>query len=136
MRVVIDTNVFVSSFFGGIPREVVNLWRDRKVTLCLSDEILEEYVEVLRRMGLKNERELGELLALFGTGFNVRFTSRAPKVRVVAADPDDDKFVGCALALDAEVVITGDKALLATSAYRGVKMMSPRAFLEYRGKRA
>lgn len=36
MRVVIDTNVLVSSFFGGAPGEVLSLWRDGRITLCLS----------------------------------------------------------------------------------------------------
>ncbi|MFH1025416.1 MAG: PIN domain-containing protein, partial [Nitrospirota bacterium] len=35
MRVVIDTNVFVSSLFGGNPRKVIDLWKEEKITLCL-----------------------------------------------------------------------------------------------------
>jgi predicted nucleic acid-binding protein len=41
-RVVVDTNVLVSSFFGGKPREVMELWRDGQFVLCLSDDILAE----------------------------------------------------------------------------------------------
>jgi predicted nucleic acid-binding protein len=40
MKVVIDTNVLVSSFFGGKPLEVINLWKNGKITLCLSKDIL------------------------------------------------------------------------------------------------
>jgi len=58
MRVVVDTNVFVSSFFGGIPRKIVDLWKKGQIILCLSKPIVEEYVEVLRRLGLQNEIEL------------------------------------------------------------------------------
>jgi len=39
MRVVIDTNVFVSSFFGGTPRKIIDLWKNRDITLCLSRDI-------------------------------------------------------------------------------------------------
>ena len=45
LKVVVDTNVFVSSFFGGISREIINYWKKGEITLCLSQEIIEEYVE-------------------------------------------------------------------------------------------
>jgi putative PIN family toxin of toxin-antitoxin system len=64
MKVVIDTNVFVSSFFGGNPRKIIDLWRQEKVTLCLSKEILDEYVAVLQRLGLNDAVLLKELLSL------------------------------------------------------------------------
>jgi predicted nucleic acid-binding protein len=58
IKVVLDTNVFVSSFFGGNPRDIVNLWKAGEITLCLSRAIVDEYLEVLGRLGLQNEREL------------------------------------------------------------------------------
>ena len=70
-RVVIDTNVFVSSFFGGNPRRIIDLWKTGKVILCLSRPIIEEYVDVLRRLGLQNEKELDELLSLNKNGYQL-----------------------------------------------------------------
>ncbi|MCD6397423.1 MAG: PIN domain-containing protein, partial [Spirochaetaceae bacterium] len=58
LKVVIDTNIFVSSFFGGVPREIINYWKVGKITLCLSQSIIEEYLEVLNRLGLKNKYEI------------------------------------------------------------------------------
>ncbi len=52
IRVVIDTNVFISSFFGGDPRKVIDLWKTGKIILCFSGKIIDEYVEVLRGLGL------------------------------------------------------------------------------------
>jgi len=130
MRVVVDTNVFVSSFFGGNPRKIIDLWKTGAVTLCLSKDILEEYVEVLGRMGLEKEAELKELLDLLALAPNVLFTSKAPDVHAVAADPDDDKFIACALALKAEVIVTGDKALKAIGSYGGIIILTPARFLE------
>jgi hypothetical protein len=129
MKVVIDTNVFVSSFFGGNPGKVIGLWKTEKMTLCLSRDILDEYIEVLRRIGLENEEELEELLLLFSRGLNILFTARTPKIKVVLDDPSDDKFIECAVALKAVVVITGDKALRAVKEYRGIKMLTPVQFL-------
>ncbi|HZX34907.1 MAG TPA: putative toxin-antitoxin system toxin component, PIN family [Thermodesulfobacteriota bacterium] len=129
MKVVIDTNVFVSSFFGGNPKKIIDLWRKEKITLCLSKDILDEYVEVLRRIGLEDEEELPELLNLFSKGFNIAFIAKTPKLNLVEDDPDDDKFIECAVALKAKAVITGDKALGAVREYMGIKVLTPAEFL-------
>jgi len=129
MRVVLDTNVFISSFFGGNPRAVIDLWKTGRLTLCLSQDILDEYIEVLRRLGLDSAPELDELLTFFATGAHILFTTRTPDVRVVA-DPDDDCFIACALALKAAYVVTGDKALLDVGHYEGIEVVTPRAFLD------
>ncbi len=130
MRVVIDTNVFVSSFFGGNPRKIIDLWKNGKITLCLSSAILDEYVDVLQRIGLEDEQELEELLALFSKGFNLLFTTKTPELKVVKNDPDDNKFVECAVALKAKTVISGDKALIAVKRYMGIEISTPQKFLE------
>ena len=93
IKIVLDTNVLVSSFFGGNPRKIVDLWKNGDITLCLSKPIIDEYVEVLRRLGLKGERELEELLSLFSRGFNSLFTAQTPKLMIVDSDPDDNKFI-------------------------------------------
>jgi hypothetical protein len=130
MRIVIDTNVFVSSFFGGNPREIIDLWKMGEITLCLSPAIIEEYVSVLRRMGLEEEQEIGELADLFAKGIHVLFAAKTPSLKVVAADPADDKFIECAVALKAEVVITGDKSLKEIGNYMGIQILSPGEFLK------
>ena len=130
MKVVIDTNVFISSFFGGNPRKIIDLWKKGDISLCLSKDILGEYIEVLQRIGLKDENEIEELLSLFAKGFNILFTTKTPHIRVVKDDPDDDKFIECALALKAEVIITGDRALKALGEYMGIKILNPQQFLK------
>ena len=130
MKLVIDTNIFVSSFFGGNSRRIIDLWKTEKITLCLSKDILDEYIEVLQRIGLQDEDELGELLSLFKRGFNMLFTTKTPKVKVVKDDPYDDKFIECALALKAEVIVTGDKAIEAVGEYMGIKILTPQRFLK------
>ncbi len=124
-----DTNVFVSSFFGGNPRKVVDLWKSGEVALCLSTPIVDEYIEVLRRHGLQNEKELDELLGLFAHGFHVVFTAKTPDLHVVEKDPDDNKFIECAAALKADFIITGDRALLEIQDYMTIKIVSPKDFL-------
>ena len=130
MKVVIDTNVFISSFFGGNPRKIINLWKKGKISLCVSKNILDEYIEVLQRIGLGDGKEVEELLSLFAKGFNILFTTKTPKIKVVKDDPDDDKFIECAVRLKAEVIITGDNALKAMNEYMGVKILTPQQFLK------
>ena len=129
IKVVLDTNVFVSSFFGGNPRRVLNLWKAGEVTLCLSRSIVDEYVEVLQRLGLQDEKELGELLDVFASGLHVVFTAKTPKLHIVEDDPDDNKFIECAVALKADFIISGDKAITAIKDYMGIKILSPKEFI-------
>ena len=129
MRVVIDTNVFVSSFFGGKPRQIIELWKQWAITLCFSREIVDEYTVVLKRIGLEG-KDLKELLSLFARGYNSIFTGKTPDLQIVHDDPDDDKFIECAVALNALFVISGDKAVIEITEYMGIKLVTPKTFLE------
>lgn len=130
IKVVIDTNVFVSSFFGGNPKGIIDLWKNEEIVLCLSKDVLDEYIDVLQRIGLKHENEIEELLSLFAKGFNILFTTKTPKIKAIPGDPDDDKFVECAVALRAQGIITGDKVLRAMGEYMGIKILAPQEFLK------
>ena len=130
IRVVVDTNVFVSSFFGGNPGKIVDLWKSGQITLCLSRPIIEEYVEVLRRLELQAELELGELLNLFAHGLHALFAAKTPELHLVDEDPADDKFIECAVALKAKFIISGDKSLRAIEDYMGIKIVTPKEFLD------
>ena len=129
LKVVIDTNVFVSSFFGGSPREIINLWKDGKIVLCLTQAIIEEYLEVLNRLGLKDKNEIDHLAKLFAEGYNSIYTSDTPNLNVVKNDPDDNKFLECAVALDCKIIISGDKHLKEIKKYINIDIMSPGDFL-------
>ncbi len=131
LKVVVDTNIFVSSFFGGFPREIVNYWKVGKITLCLSQFIIEEYLEVLNRLGLKNKDEIKNLTRLFSEGYNSLFTAKTPNLDIVKDDPDDNKFIECAVALDSKIIISGDRHLEAIGKYIDIVIMSPREFIEY-----
>ena len=129
-RIVVDTNVFVSSFFGGNPRRVIDFWKSGDAVLCLSGPIVDEYTAVLSRMGLAGETELEELLALFRQGPGILFAAKTPTLRVVPLDPEDNKFIECAAALKADYVISGDKDLLSVKDYMGIKVVTPAEFLK------
>ncbi len=131
MKIVIDTNVFVSSFLNpkGTPRLIIDLWKTGRVTLCLCAEILTEYLEVLSRFGLKGEPELKELLDLFKTRQAIDFVVIDNDLHVIEADPADDKFLECALKASAACIVSGDKHLKGLRNYDGIPILSPSEFM-------
>ena len=129
-RVVIDTNVFVSSFFGGNPRKIIDLWKNGSIVLCLSQEIIEEYLAVLNRLGLDNTKEISNLTRLFAEGYNSIFTAKTFKLEVVKEDVEDNKFLECAVALNSKNIVSGDKHLTSIRKYIDIVIMSPREFIE------
>ena len=137
MRVVIDTNVFISSFLGkGIPKQIIDLWKNGNITICLSREIIDEYVEVLIQLGIKNAREIEELLQLFAQGYHSIFTAKTKTIKIVMEDPDDNKFFECAVSLKARYIISGDKNVLKVKDYCGIKVVNPKKFLaEFEGNK-
>ena len=130
MRVVIDTNVIISGvFFGGAPSKVLQVWRDGNTTLVLSPAILDEY----RRVGEELSRRhtgisLTPFLSLVVAYAEIIEPPNLPEL--VCRDADDDKFISCAVAGKCLFIISGDHDLLDVGEYRGVGIVTPRAFLE------
>ena len=97
----------------------------------LSPAILEEMARALSYERLRRTRWMteGESLALLqALGEECVLVSGRSVVRV-SRDPDDDKFLAAALEAQAEYVVTGDKDLLTVGTHRGVRVISPAAFL-------
>jgi putative PIN family toxin of toxin-antitoxin system len=93
---VIDTNIYISAiFWGGKPRDVIDLGRNNKVRIFTSSEIVNEISEKLRMKFKIPGSEVSEILIdLSNFTFPVEVTK---KYRVILDDPDDDKFIDCAV---------------------------------------
>jgi putative PIN family toxin of toxin-antitoxin system len=130
IKVVLDTNVFVSSFFGGNPRRIIDLWKSGELTLCLSKSIVDEYVAVLQRLGLQDAEELKDLLQLLAEGYQILFSAKTTQLHVVESDPEDNQFFECAVALQADWIVSGDKAVIAVGNYMAIQVVSPKDFLD------
>lgn len=130
MRVVIDTNVLVSGvFFGGLPGRILEAWKEEDLTLVVSPAILEEYYRVGAVLASRYQGvDLDPILALLAMHAEI---VDAPVIQQeICEDPDDDKFLACAVASGAKVVVSGDKHLRAVSGWQGVVVMTPRTFVE------
>jgi putative PIN family toxin of toxin-antitoxin system len=98
VRVILDTNVFISGvFFSDPPHRILEAWRDGKIKLVASAEILEEY----RRVGHVLDSQFSGVdveafLALVAIAGKIVLAPALPEQ--VCDDPDDDKFIACATA--------------------------------------
>ena len=85
----------------------------------------------MSRLGLAGEQELKELLDLFKKQVNILYKPISIKIEIIKDDPDDNKFIECAVTNKADYIISGDNHLLNLREYRNIKILSPKEFLNY-----
>ena len=125
-----DTNVFISSFFGGIPRQIIDYWFSGKLILCVSRSILKEYFEVLGRFQFHRDDLHRRLVMAFEKGANLLFVNNPKEQNWIGDDPGDNKFIACALSLHAKYIVSGDSHLKKEGEVGGVEIVTPRKMLE------
>lgn len=133
MRVVIDTNILVSRYLTphGLAGQILRLWRDERFELLVSEATLEELRDVLQRPSIRGRgqlslRQIDEIIE----GFRISATVVSPTETIqVVVDPDDDKFLECAVAGGAELIVSRDPHLLDVKEYRGIRLVTPLTFL-------
>ncbi|MBQ9363771.1 MAG: putative toxin-antitoxin system toxin component, PIN family [Bacteroidaceae bacterium] len=130
MRIVLDTNALIQSIPPKSRYHAV--WRsflDGTNTLCVSNEILEEYTEILQKL---TDVETAELVAstIINSPF-VEFITPFYHFEMIQADPDDNKFVDCAIAGHARFIVTNDRHynILKNIPYPKVEVISLQDFL-------
>lgn len=135
MRIVIDTNIWVSGLlWRGMPWNVLRLAEEGRIVLCITPSMLDELNDVLNYERLQPRLEqLGfipaELVAYvlnLATVFEVQISDEKP---IVIADPDDDIFLHCAVAISAAYVVSGDRHLLDLGKYSDISILTIRDFL-------
>ncbi|HEY5865652.1 MAG TPA: putative toxin-antitoxin system toxin component, PIN family [Candidatus Tectomicrobia bacterium] len=128
MHVVADTNTVVSGLLWyGPPRQVLNAARMGTLTLSTSASLLAELADVLHRPKFAQRLARANVTPpplVFGYAALVRLVVPAPIGPVVEADPDDDGVLACAVAARAEVIVSGDSALLALESYEGILIIT------------
>jgi putative PIN family toxin of toxin-antitoxin system len=135
MRVVIDTNIVISRYITphGNPAKILRHWEAETFTLLISDPILVEYrtvlgYERLRKLHQLSNDEIEEIIARF-TNFAER-VEVAETLRVIPEDPDDDKFLECAVVGGADYIVSGNtKHLGKLGSYEGIQILQPPHFL-------
>ena len=125
----IDTNMVISgTFFGGDPRRVIEAVVDREVNASASAPILEEYDDVVAEI---IHRGYGHFNAEGFRRFVETLDLVSPTTRLeVCRDPDDDKFIECAVDARALYIVSGDKDLLDIKSFEGVEIVTATEFCE------
>jgi putative PIN family toxin of toxin-antitoxin system len=140
LKVVFDTNVFVSSLLvkEGRPARVLDAWRDQQYLLVISPAIIAEiqttlnYPRIRRKYAITDEEVEGlcsllEQDALLVPG-DAQVTGAIPE------DPADERVLACAVEARADFIVSGDHHLLNLETYQGIPILTIRAFLERLGE--
>jgi len=130
-RAVLDTNVVVSALlFSGKLTRLYALWKKEAFTIAASREIIEEYVRVLAYPKFKlTEREIEALINEELLPYIEPVTVNED-VKGVCEDPDDEKFLACAVAGKADFIVSGDAHLLNLKKYEGCAILTAEEFLK------
>lgn len=129
-KVVIDTNVFISAFgWDGKPEAILRLMEQRSIVNYITNDIYSELQRVVAYPKLKFSPNLQISVLDFVFSWS-RFVRPKENVSVIADDPDDDKFLSCAIASNSTVIISGDPHLLSLGSYRSIPILTPAEFLD------
>ena len=138
MKVVLDTNVLVSgTFWDGDSRKILRLLDQKEIVCILSQEIIDEYRAVLIRDDIVDKIVNKNLIA---SRVVERIISASIIVKpknqlfVVKDDSEDNKIVECAIAAQADYIITKDQDLLRLKKFESIMIITPEEFLKRLGK--
>ena len=130
MKIVLDTNVFISGiFFSGPPAKILKAWKEQKFQIVLSKDILDEYQRVAGELSAKfpsvDIEPIIELLTIYGEVVETKEINATE-----CEDPDDNKFLECAIASNSMIIVSGDNHLLKISGCQGIDVLKPREFID------
>ena len=121
--------MLVASLFGGNAGRLVDAWREGKLALCVTPAVLREYENILTRFSFRGER-LKSLLDDIREKRNLLIDENPPEGRWVEDDPEDDKFIACALAHGADLIVSSDSHIKDAAPGAGIKVCGSGEALE------
>ncbi|MGC9452215.1 MAG: putative toxin-antitoxin system toxin component, PIN family [Oceanipulchritudo sp.] len=130
MRVVLDTNVVVSACFGrGVPFDCLTAWAKGRYHAVISPPLLAEYEEVYEELHLRcADRKAVDWVTALGECAELVFP--VERIAGATADPFDDMVLECAVAAEADFLVSGDKRhLLPLGHFREIPILPPAEFL-------
>jgi putative PIN family toxin of toxin-antitoxin system len=127
VRIVLDTNVLVSGiFWGGAPFRILEHWISGELDLLVAPDILDEYVRVINSLGKKQPGLAAQWIDII-TACPLIIKKRVSLS--LSRDPDDDKFLECAVAGMADCIVSGDDDLLTLKHVHTIPILKPAAFI-------
>ena len=108
MKIVLDTNCLIVCLSASSPYYCLwKAFRERRITLCYTTDIINEYSEILPRFF--NKQFVNDVINELLLSPNVIKTNNFYKWNLIYTDPDDNKFVDCALNAGVEYIVTNNK---------------------------
>lgn len=129
VKAVLDTNIIISAIIFGVkPRQLIYMLHEGKFDAFTSKDIIDEVVEILevkfeypQNKLITVENELASIIELVEPG---------ARISVIKEDPDDDKIIECAVAAEANYIVSGDRHLLSYGKYGNIEIIKAAEFLE------
>ena len=131
MRVVFDTNIFISALAvpGGVAEKAVLRVLEGRDELVISPDIIKEVLTVLSSKFGRDREALSHMAVILSELGDL--VQPKQTVRVLRDNPDN-RILECASFGKADVIVTGDKEMLRLGEYKGVKIVTLREYVEYR----
>lgn len=129
MKVILDTNIFISGiFWKGDCNKIILAWKNRKFSLFTSKEIIYELVKVLKDFKIQmNEELIREWIKLIVNNSTV--IEPKIKLNIIKEDESDNRFLECALEGNVNCIISQDKHLLKLKKINNINILKPGEFL-------
>jgi len=130
-RVVLDTNVSISAllFRGGLSK-IVGLWQKGKIIPVISKETFSEFVTVLEYPKFSLTQEETDSIIKYEILPYFEIVEVVKGVKGICRDPEDDKFISCAISGSADYIVSGDKDLFDLKQYKSIKIIKASDFLK------
>jgi len=130
MRVVLDTNIFISGiFWTGSSHTIIRSWKEANFELVSSLSTISEIIAVLRDFKIRLPDEMiTEWVDLIIK--NSIIVEPKEKINIIKDDPTDNMFLESASAGNAEYIISQNKHLLNVKEFRGIKIITPEEFIK------
>ncbi len=128
-KLVLDTNAFVAAFYNqnSASAHIIDLCCRGKCQAVFSTRLRKEIESILKQ--IKANKGFRERVQKFFKGAHTVRVAR--EIPLVMEDPDDNKFLNCALLGEADYLVTSDQHLLKLGEYLGTKICKPSQFLRY-----
>lgn len=129
-RTVLDTNIIISSALGGALVLILERWDRGEFTVIVTSDILREYFEVLNRPKFRLKQETVDKITRYIYQFS-EFVIPEERIKLIEADPADDKFLEAAIAGKVDFIVSGDNHLLELKEFRSIPILSGHEFMDW-----
>lgn len=130
LTIVLDTNIYLSALlFGGVPAEIIELARKKKINLAVSSPILLELARILQIKFHFQRKTILDVITEIKRISTVVF----PQIKIdrIKEDPADNRILECAVSCQASYIVTGDKKhLRKLNSFQGILIRLPQEFIK------